>query len=122
MDKYDYMTLKDTLAHRKGYDMLDTIISVGHILNREFIFDGASDAFDYIAKPWHWEPDIKELVVNYELERVDTDLAYLTLDQAEEAILWLDEYLGFDYKTIQTLLETLEERYILCVCAPCGVK
>lgn len=122
MDRFDYRTLKDTLAHRKGYDMIDTIISVGHILNREFIFDGASDAFDYIEKPWHWESDMRDLIVEYELDKVSKDLEYLTLDQAEEAILWLDLFCHFDYKTIQALLGTLEERYVLCGYAPCGVK
>ena len=118
MDRFDYRTLKDTLAHRKGYDMIDTIISVGHILDHEFIFDGASDAFDYIETPWHWETEIRGLIVEYELERVSSNMECLTLDQADEAILWLDEFCGFDYKTIQILIDTLEER---CY-APCGVK
>jgi hypothetical protein len=137
MDRYDYETLKDCLSHtynkfdplnmKVWYTSNDTMLSVASILKDEYIFSGDSisaslnNLLYFFEKPWKWENDIRELVIEYELEQVGKDIEHLATEQAEIAINWLDHY-GFDSKVIDTLTESLEERYILCGYAPCGVK
>lgn len=136
MNRNDYETLKDCMKQsaktstplKMWCASFDNVLMVARILKGEYTFTGhtnddtAENIIDYFEKPWHWETDMRDLIVEYELDKVSKDLEYLTLDQADEAILWLDEFCHFDYKTIQALLETLEERYVLCGYAPCGVK
>jgi hypothetical protein len=121
MDRYDYETLKDCLKRSNWEHSHDTVMAVGKILFDERALDTYDMIFNYFDKPWHYEPEIRELVIEWELELVGKDIEHLTTKEAEIAINWLDHY-GFDSKVIDTLTESLDERYILCGYAPCGVK
>ncbi len=125
MDRYDYETLKDCLSHTYNkYDLLnlnvwygsdETVLSVARILNSEYRFSGrdtfnsVDNCIDYFESPWKWETDVRELVVEWELEQVGKDFDRLTTEEAELALSWLSEW-GYENKTAETLEETLEER------------
>lgn len=109
MDRYDYETLKDCLKRKDWCNSHDNIITVGLILNNECVLDTGKQALDYFEKPWHWENDMRDLIVDYELEQMSEDLERLSYSETELAIGWLSEF-DFDSKTIETLETDLEER------------
>jgi hypothetical protein len=122
MDKWDYGILKDCLKTstklssplKMWCNSLDTVIMVGHILDRECGFEGPCAVFEFIEKPWHWENEMRELVIEYELEQVASDIERMVIDEATEALVWLDKF-GFEDKTLNALMNDISERE-LCPC------
>jgi hypothetical protein len=122
MDKWDYGILKDCLKTsvklssplKMWCNSLETVIMVGHILDRECGFEGPGAVFEFIEKPWHWENEMRELVIEYELDKVADDIERMTMDEATEALVWLDKF-GFEDKALNALMNDISERE-LCPC------
>ena len=111
MDKYGYETLKDCLRSKGWANSHDTIMTVGYILRDEGTFNNDSDIiFEYFEKPWHFEKEIRDLVVEYELNQICDDINKLSPNEALGALDWLDKF-GCDSKTIDAIGTDLQETY-----------
>jgi len=80
MDNNDYELFKNCLGHTYEHykntcqlDMIwyashDTQLSVARILDGECYFTETSDVIYFFEKPWKFETDMQELVLEYETE------------------------------------------------------
>jgi len=109
MDRYSYGTLKDCLSRRNWADSNDTVMTVGYILKDEYVFEGVDDVFEYFDKPWHWETDMRKIVIDYEYRHVIKDFQKLSDIDAITALSWLDKF-GYELKVIDDLETDLSER------------
>lgn len=119
MDRYDYKTLKDCLSHKNGdwVGSQDTVITVGHILNRNYIFEGANEAFEFIEKPWHWETEMRDICKDYELTKLMRPILQITdIDEIRIVLDWLEAF-GYEQGTIDELEESWNEEYAETLCA-----
>jgi hypothetical protein len=116
VDKYYYAILKDCLSRKRG-DWIasqDDVLSVGHILANEYIITTAKDMLDFVEKPWHWEPEMRDLIVDHELEQIASDMDNLLPLEAISALSWLESF-GYEQKAVDALETALSEReYCLC--------
>ena len=112
MEKHAYETLKNCLSRKNGdwVGSHDTIMTVWHILKDGYIFEGVGDVFEYFDKPWHWENEMRDLVVDYELNQICDDINRLPPNEALDALDWLDKF-GCDSKTIDAIGIDLQETY-----------
>jgi hypothetical protein len=116
MDRYDYETLKDCLKHKDWYSSHDTVHTVGTILRNDCAINSVDQAFDYFEKPWHYEPEMRELVVEYEIRHILKDMSKLSLKDAATALNWLEAF-GYDQEAVDQLEEDWQENHPeeLCV-------
>jgi hypothetical protein len=116
MDRGDYITLKDCLGSRAWADEQDTVHTVGDILRNDYVINSVDQAFDYFAKPWRFEPEIKEAVVAFEIEHCLKDMARLSLTEAASALNWLEAF-GYEQKAVDQLEEDWQENHQEELCA-----
>jgi len=116
MDRYDYDTLKACLNHKDWISSHDTAHTVGTILRDEYVINSVDQAFDYFEKPWHYEPEIRTLVVEYEIEHILKDLSNLSLKEVAEALNWLEAF-GYDQEAVDQLEEDWQENHQEELCA-----
>jgi hypothetical protein len=116
MDRYDYTTLKDCLKRRDWISEHDSVHTVGTILRNDYVIITVEQAFDYFEKPWHWEPEIKEAVVAFEIEHCLKDLSRLSLTEAALALNWLEAF-GFEQDAVDQLEEDWQENHQEGLCA-----
>ena len=116
MDRYNYETLKSCLNHRIGWDSHDTTHTVACILRDGYVINSVDQALDFFEKPWHYEPEIRTLVVEYEIEHILKDLSRLDLKGAAEALNWLEAF-GYEQKAVDQLEEDWQENHQEELCA-----
>jgi hypothetical protein len=77
----------------------------------EGTFNNDSDIiFEYFDKPWHFEKEMRDLVIEYELNQICDDINRLPPAEALDALDWLDKF-GYDSKTIDAIGTDLQEAY-----------
>jgi hypothetical protein len=111
MDTYNYETLKSCLSRKNGdwVGSHDTIMTVGYILKEECVFSCIEAVFEYFEKPWHFEKEMRDLIIDHELEQIASDMDNLLPSDAISALSWLEVF-GYDQKAVDALETALTER------------
>lgn len=111
MDNWDYETLKHFLRPSmvEGKDNSDIVHTVGTILVNEHALNTARDVLEYFEKPWHFEPEIKQLCADWEIDRIIPYLDLMIYEDAELALQWLRAF-QFEDKAVDALEKDLSER------------
>jgi hypothetical protein len=110
MDRYGYETLKACLKHKEWISSHDTVHTVGTILRDEYVINSVDQTFDYFEKPWHYETEIRDTVIEWEIDHILKDLGWLDLRGAAEALNWLEVF-GYEQGSIDQLEEDWNENH-----------
>lgn len=109
MDKNEYETLKLLIKDPNWCVNGDSVLSVGNVLREERIIDHVGTAFDYFEAPWHYEPEIKDLIKEYELELVSEKFFNLPICDREPALDWMFTFNIVSKDAYDLLLDDMDD-------------
>lgn len=89
MDKDSYSLLKHYMSDLNWYNNYENILTVGRILKDECILNSVDTTFDYFNKPWHFEPEIKDLIKEHELDLVSEGFFSLPIYDRGLSLDWM---------------------------------
>ena len=108
MDKDDYEFLKTLPLHWEEWHSNQT--SVALILEREGYLEDAKITIEYFDAPWKWEPEIKKLIKDWEIEVFSPDFFNLSVgSERETALDWMFRYIG--YETYCYFLDYIDDEF-----------
>lgn len=110
MDNNDYEILKTCIKNPDWYINNNNVLSVGNVLREERIIDHVSTAFDYFEAPWHYEPEIKDLIKEYELELVSDGFFALPICDRELSLEWMFKFDIISKDAYDLLLDDMEDK------------
>jgi hypothetical protein len=95
MDRDDYEFLKTLPLRWEESHTRQT--SVALILEREGYLEDAKITIEYFDAPWKWEPEIKKLVNDWEIDAYSSDFFNLSVGiEREIALDWMFSYISYE--------------------------
>lgn len=110
MDRTDYSLLKCYIKNTDWCNCHSNILIVGRILKNEHVLDTVDITFDYFDRPWHFEPEMKTLIMEYELDLVSNDFFSIIPDERDVALQWLVELNLISEEAYSLLWDDIEDK------------
>lgn len=108
MDRDDYEFLKTLPLHWEERHTNQT--SVALILEREGYLSDAKITIEYFDAPWKWEPEIKKLIKEWEIDTLSPEFFNFSVgSERETALEWISTVLNCSYDAYKYFLDYIDE-------------
>jgi hypothetical protein len=108
MDRDDYEFLKTLPSHWEESHTNQT--SVALILEKEGYLEDAKITIEYFDAPWKWEPEIKKLVNDWEIDTYSPEFFSFAIgSERETALEWMFSVLNCSYDVYKYFLDYVDD-------------